>query len=475
MTYWARLRLVVLGLLLALLVAEKSAAQGGIVVMQGQQKSLAMVHHAGDTYSWRIYNKPTLLREDLVTSAEVEYGMDSDQPVLPVLWKKRGDFYFTVTVFNQRGCKNMKVGAVKVILPPVTAVAGGDTVIGLCSSYVLDASKSTGDGLYYSWDMIDPGCILSAKNSVRTNVSLSSAYAGPLPVKMRILLTVSNINRIFATDTVAVTFGAAPMVGIVYPNSPNKDGSMLIDGNASTGRGLRYQWSSTKGEIIGSTNQPQVLIRGAGIYSLEVTDVYGCKSLKSFQYPFEPNDLIANADYVRTSWVDSIHIHVLNNDFDSRNDIDKRTLTIIHKPKYGTTYLGKNGSVIYTPNTHRAAQDEFVYKICDEVDLCDTAKVTIDIYDGPVWIPEAISVNGDGHNEEFVIRGLEEYKNSSLNIYTRAGQLIYKSLDYNNDWSGKALNSTLQDGTVLPTGTYYYVLRLGGTDRYLKGFVYLLY
>ena len=60
-------------------------------------------------------------------------------------------------------------------------------------------------------------------------------------------------------------------------------------------------------------------------------------------------------------------------------------------------------------------------------------------------------------------------------IYTRSGLLIYKSMDYMNDWSGHALNSSLPDDTLLPTGTYYYVLHLGGTNRYLKGFVYLLY
>jgi hypothetical protein len=58
-------------------------------------------------------------------------------------------------------------------------------------------------------------------------------------------------------------------------------------------------------------------------------------------------------------------------------------------------------------------------------------------------------------------------------IYTRAGQLIYKSEDYNNDWEGHALNSSLSDGITLPVGTYYYVLHLGGTNRYIKGFVYL--
>jgi len=469
------LGIAVLVFLPALFVTENSAAQGCIVVVEGQHKNLAVMPHAGETYAWRIYKRATLQAADLTSQNEVEYAADNTQSVLPALWKKQGDYYYTVTVFRESGCKNMKAGYVKVILQPVTAVAGRDTTVGVCSSYILDASGSKGDGLTYHWDLIDPGALLSDNNLVRAFLSLSPSYAGSLPLTVRVLLTVTNKFGASGKDTVAVTFGAGPKVGIIYPNTPNKDGSMLIDGQASTGQDLKYKWSSAKGEIIGDTNKPQVLIKGAGMYSLEVTDVFGCKSIKIFQYPFDPNDLIANPDYVRTSWMDSIHIHVLNNDYDTKNDIDIRTLTILRNPSYGTARIVPNGTIIYTPNTHKATIDHFVYQICDSVNVCDTAMVTIDIFDGPVWVPEAISVNGDGHNEFFVIRGLDNYINSTLTIYTRSGQLVYKSLNYDNTWAGKALNSTLQNGTVLPTGTYYYVLHLGGTDKYIKGFVYLLH
>jgi gliding motility-associated-like protein len=274
-------------------------------------------------------------------------------------------------------------------------------------------------------------------------------------------------------DPVNVTIGEPPKAAIVCPTTPNKDGSMLIDGCASIGQGLKYNWSSTEGQIVGDADKSQVVIKGAGIYSLEVTDQFGCKSLKSIQYPFEPNDLIANADYVRTSWVDSIKIHVLNNDYDSRNDIDKRTLSILRQPDYGITTINSDGTIVYSPTIQKPGVDMFIYQICDSASVCDSAKVTIDIYDGPVWVSEAISVNGDGHNELFIIRGIENYKNSSLKIYTRSGQLIYQSLDYQNDWTGRSMNSSISDGVILPTGTYYYVLHLGGTDRYIKGFVYL--
>ncbi len=468
-------RLAWLLLLPALLVTEISVAQVGIVVVEGQQKSLAVVQASGDSYAWRIYNKPTFQDADLAGTAEVEYTTTNSLPVLPVLWKKHGDYYFTVTVFNSKGCKNMKVGFVKVISSPVSAVAGKDTITGVCNTIILTASKSKGDHLTYRWDLLDPGGVLSQKNSVTTNLNLSPGYSGSFPVTFRILLTVTDLFQVSGTDTVRVTFISGPKVGIIYPQNPNKDGSMLIDGGGSKGMALKYLWTSTKGEIVGDANNPKVLIKGSGIYSLEVTDAFGCSSSKSFQYPFEPDNLIANADYVRTAWTDSIHIHVLNNDFSTKNDFDKRTLSVINKPKFGTAVVRADGTIIYSPDTRKATLDQFMYQICNGSNTCDTALVTIDIYKGPVWIPEAISVNGDGHNEYFVIRGIEDYKNSSLTIYTRAGQMIYRSTDYQNDWAGQSQNSAVKDGTVLPTGTYYYVLHLGGTARYLKGFVYLMH
>lgn len=471
-----RFRIELLALLFILLSTERSVAQqGGIVVDEGQQKNLAVIPVAGETYAWRIYNKPTFQPADLASLAEVEYDSGSDKPVLPVLWKKQGDFFYTVTAFNSKGCKNMKAGYVKVILKLVSAVAGKDTTIGTCNSFTLDASASAGSGLNYHWLLLDPGGALSADNTAKTNLTLSSGFTGTLPYSLRILLTVSNKSGDSDKDTVKVTFGEPPKVGILYPTNSNKDGSMLIDGTASKGLGLKYYWSATKGEIVGDPYKSTVLIKGAGWYSLEVTDLYGCKSQKVFQYPFEPDVLIANADYIRTSWVDSVHIHVLNNDYDSKNSLDKRSLKIIQNPTHGTTQVIQDGTVIYSPNTHKATVDHFVYKICDGNGVCDTADVTVDIFDGPVWIPEAISPNGDGQNEYFVIRGLSDYKNSSLTIYSRSGQMVYRSLDYQNDWSGKSLNAAVPDGTMLPTGTYYYVLHLGETNRFLKGFVYLLY
>jgi gliding motility-associated-like protein len=386
----------------------------------------------------------------------------------PVIW----------VVYDIHGNWNTCTQLVTVNKPlhPIKAVPGKDVRVGVCEEPVkLDASKSVGEELTYRWDVLDPRGVLTSNNTAKTSLSLSSPITGSQPVIITVQLTVTDKYGVSVKDVVEVTFDLPPLAKIVFPAPPSNDETLLVDGTPSIGRDLKYHWSTTTGKIIGPSNKPTVTIRGLGLYSLKVTDSYGCTNETTFQYPFDSHVLMANADYFRSEWVQSVVIKVLNNDYDSKNDFDKRKLKIIQDPEYGRVVVNSNGTITYYPFEEKSRVDKYIYEICDMADLCDTALVTIDLFAGPIWIPEAISVNGDGHNEVFVIRGLDQYPNSELTIYTRSGQLVYKSLNYLNDWGGHTHSATIADGTLLPTGTYYYVLRLGGTNRFIKGFVYLEY
>ena len=61
-------------------------------------------------------------------------------------------------------------------------------------------------------------------------------------------------------------------------------------------------------------------------------------------------------------------------------------------------------------------------------------------------IPQAISPNGDGYNDTFMLNG---YNVSSLHIYNRYGKLVFKANNYNNDWGGES-----NEGGKLRVGTY---------------------
>ena len=89
-----------------------------------------------------------------------------------------------------------------------------------------------------------------------------------------------------------------------------------------------------------------------------------------------------------------------------------------------------------------------------------------------LYIPEAISPNGDGLNDQFVIKGLSAYPESSLTVFSRTGVVVYMNDDYQNDWAGVPNKGRLS-GRPVPSGTYYYILCPGGTKRKIKGFVFV--
>jgi gliding motility-associated-like protein len=225
---------------------------------------------------------------------------------------------------------------------------------------------------------------------------------------------------------------------------------------------------------VGSDNQPTAKLFGAGIYSLEITDSHGCKSVKNFKFPLQVSQIFANPDYARTSWAKDTTIYVLQNDGSSVNLVPG-SVTVLEQPARGETQVNANGSITYIPHEKRPGRDQFLYQVCDEVDLCASALVTIDIYDSGISAPEGFSPNGDGVNDQLVFPGIENYLKSQLYVFTRSGQQVYQSVDYQNDWGGTTIQSTLTGAKLVPTGTYYYVLKLGGTNRTLKGFVYIAY
>jgi gliding motility-associated-like protein len=74
--------------------------------------------------------------------------------------------------------------------------------------------------------------------------------------------------------------------------------------------------------------------------------------------------------------------------------------------------------------------------------------------DAALVFANAMSPNGDGKNEYFIIKGLEKYPPASLFVFSRWGNMVYQSSAYNNNW----------DGAGLSEGTYYYKLVIAGAD-----------
>ena len=95
------------------------------------------------------------------------------------------------------------------------------------------------------------------------------------------------------------------------------------------------------------------------------------------------------------------------------------------------------------------------------------------------WAPNAFTPNGDGKNEKFyvfpdtVTHTKIDVTTYELNVFSRNGQLVFRTRDLSEGWNGTIQNT----GAILPPGVYIYTIRFklkDGSPKYQKGTVTLL-
>jgi large repetitive protein len=108
----------------------------------------------------------------------------------------------------------------------------------------------------------------------------------------------------------------------------------------------------------------------------------------------------------------------------------------------------------------------------DPLDPCDPSPTLTTCFTALI-IPEGISPNGDGKNDNWTITGADYYENNHLKIYNRFGTEVYHKEKYINEFVGKANVSTL-GGEVLPDGTYFFVFdKFNNGEDVETGYLYI--
>jgi gliding motility-associated-like protein len=81
-----------------------------------------------------------------------------------------------------------------------------------------------------------------------------------------------------------------------------------------------------------------------------------------------------------------------------------------------------------------------------------------------------LSPNGDGENDNWVIKDIERYPDNEVTIFDRSGRLLFQTKNYQNNWTGSF------SGVPLAEGTYFYTIKLkkAGKTGLIKGFITIL-
>jgi len=471
--YGSTYKRLILPQLLVLWVVVFAMAQGSVVVPEGETKTYQVENHSGSSYSWKIYNEPTFNSIALDAEARIVSGEISSS--LVVNWIKPGIYYPTVIETDLTGCTNTKAIVVTVkerTIPWPVAKISNETVLidgkkyilqGNCQTVVLDASSSTGDGLIFKWD---PADYLDNANSSTPIFTPGSSTNYQLTVTD--IYGRSNSLNVGIKVALPVTADAGEHL---YTDGNQ---SVMLDASKSLGENLEYLWHTENGHILEGANTVHPIVNQPGKYFLKVTDPFGCSSEDSVQVNLYTQ---ANQDSVSTLLNMAIDINVLANDI-PKNNLNPSSLRIVNPPKNGVVELRSDSVISYTPNQYFVGTDDFTYSICDNFQKCDEGLVLVMVNDIPFFIPDAFSPNEDGINDEFEIKGLAKYKQVQIEIFNRWGNIVYQSDNYgagngrSGFWNGIGKSRGGNNTGPVPTGTYFYVLKITG-GKNISGSIYL--
>ncbi len=81
-------------------------------------------------------------------------------------------------------------------------------------------------------------------------------------------------------------------------------------------------------------------------------------------------------------------------------------------------------------------------------------------------IPQIITPNNDGFNDEWRINNIDLYPDAEVRVFNRWGKLIFGTKNLSdNPWDGRT------DGKLVPTDSYHYILYLNDGSKPRSGVI----
>lgn len=195
-----------------------------------------------------------------------------------------------------------------------------------------------------------------------------------------------------------------------------------------------YHWNGLQGEDI---DQPldryEISVSLPGDYSVTVTDLNGC----TFILPFE---VVNGGEPVITNVV-------FNSD---------QSVTVQVSPAGNYEYSLDGIFWQSTPVFYGLKPDDFEVYVRDLVG-CYAEKFNFTYFN----VPNFISPNGDGFNDDWKIRGMSQFPDASIRIFDRYGKMFVDRKINSAEviWNGFYMGSPVQ------SGTYWYIITLDENQK----------
>lgn len=236
-----------------------------------------------------------------------------------------------------------------------------------------------------------------------------------------------------------------------------------------------YAWST--GESTSS-----IIVSTSATISVTVTDASGCVSPASSVIsvfhvgPCVPNQPPVIEFTTRATGVNSsVTINVLDLITDDNDNLDLSTLQILEQPISGAaaSFNANQELIVDYTGVAFSGLDRILIGICDVEGLCTQQQIFIDVV-GEVAVYNAVSPNGDGLNDIFLIEHIQSLNTTMNNhvwIYNRWGSLVFDIENYDN--VGRVFSGLNNDGNELTSGTYFYKIQFRQSGTVKTGYLTL--
>jgi gliding motility-associated-like protein len=125
--------------------------------------------------------------------------------------------------------------------------------------------------------------------------------------------------------------------------------------------------------------------------------------------------------------------------------------------------LDLSDSTIFTPAANPLHTISYVLTLTDSFGCTSKDTVIVNVI---VPVPTAITPNGDGVNDYFLIDKIGDYPQNNIVIFNRWGNVVFKEAPYTNTWNGKS-----KSGSDLPDGIYYHTFDFGNGEKAITGYI----
>ncbi|MBT2619164.1 T9SS type B sorting domain-containing protein [Chryseobacterium sp. ISL-6] len=228
---------------------------------------------------------------------------------------------------------------------------------------------------------------------------------------------VSTADGCFTVVRLSLTLNPKPKIN--FPDQLDFCQGKTITLDAGAGF-TSYLWNT------GATTQT-IVVSTPGNYSVKVTNSFGCENIASTQVSYSILAEIVSVTITNNSA--TILLSATGNyeySLDNINWQDSNVFTNLSMGEYIVYVRTKSGCIIGQKN--------------------------FSIFN----IPNMITPNGDGFNDKWRIKGLENYTGTEIGVYDRKGIPVFKDIINKKpfEWDGK------YNSTPLSTGNYWYLIKV---------------